>query len=424
VAASSGERPLAGEPPIDMTAPADLPTHPRSLRRPLLLVLAGLLLAGALHGPRWAGALREYRLRRMSLDQLAEISRRHPDDLAAHYQLALAQERAGDYPAATRELLAVLDRDPSRAEVLNDLGVVYLLQQRYYESLVALQGAMAARPDYGRASANLGRLHLATKMPYTAVREFERAVQLGAADAPTLCDLGIAYQQTLNFQSARRTYERVLGREPHSATAWLGLARTCEGLTDYDHAADAARRALRERPRDPAAMAALGRIQLLRAATRADLESARRLLADAATGDPDDPEARYDFGRALRRLGDEAGAIAALRQTLRLAPDHAGAAYQLSQALIASGHATEGERFGAAFRGMAERAREQDRLEEQVYQKPGDLAARLRLALLYAATHRPGLALLQCRQILNADPANAAARQLVEAVSIQARRGQ
>lgn len=398
---------------------AGAPFRPRADRRLLLLLALGALIALAivLDGPRLATALRGRRLRGMSADQLAAIVRQRPGDLAARYQLGLARARAGDYPAATRELLAVLSREPSRADVLNDLGVVYLLQQRYYESLIALDGALAARPEYGRAAANLGRLHLATKMPYTATRDLERAVRLGSADAPTLCDLGIAYQQTLNFHSARRVYEQVLRRDPRSATAWLGLARTYEGLTDYDRAIDAAERALRLRPRDAAAMAALGRLQLQRAATPADLEAAHRLLAAAVAGDPSDPEARYDLGRCLRRLGDEKGAIAALRQALRVSPDDAGAAYQLSQALIASGQTAEGERIGAAFRRMAARTREIDRLEEQVYRNPADLPAHLRLARLYTASHRPGLALLQCRQVLNANPSQPEARRLVATLS-------
>src|ERR1051326_6588434 len=144
--------------------PLRTPSRARGLRRPLFAALAGvLLLAGTRHGPRLAAVVREHRLARMTVPQLEEVAGRNPDDLAARYQLGLARARAGEDPAATRELLRVLDHEPRRADVLNDLGVVYLLQQRYYESLVALNAALAARPDYGRAAANLGRLHLATK---------------------------------------------------------------------------------------------------------------------------------------------------------------------------------------------------------------------------------------------------------------------
>lgn len=390
--------------------------RPPAGRRRLLIGALGVLvaLAAVVDGPRVREALRERQLARMSAAQLAEVVRRRPDDLAARYQWGLALARAGDNAAGTRELLAVLSREPGRAEVLNDLGVLYLLQERYYEALVALNGAVAARPEYGRAFANLGRLYLATKMPYTALRQFQRAIRLGAADAPTLCDLGNAYQQTLNFRSARRVYERVLRQNSRSAAAWLGLARADEGLTDEDGAIGAARRALQLRPRDPAAMAALGHFLLLRAVTPADLQTPRGLLAAAVAGDPSDPEARYDLGRCWRRLGNEREAIAVLRAALRLSPDHPGAAYQLSQALIASGRVSEGERVGAAFRRTAARSREQDRLEERVFQQPGDLTARLQLARLYAEERRPGLALLQCRQILNAAPSHAEARRLAE----------
>jgi len=268
----------------------------------LLAVVAAL--AGAIHAPRLVGAARERRLRALPVERLAALARERPGDLAVRYQLGLAHARQGEYLPATRELLAVLEREPGRADLLNDLGVVYLLQQRYYESLVALNGALTARPRYPSALANLGRLHLATRMPYTATRELEQAVRLGLEDPPTLCDLGAAYQQTLNFQAARRVYERVLRAHRRHGDAWLGLARTWEGLSDDARAARAAERALALRPGDAAVLAALGRIELRRAVTPVEVRQASRRLAEAVRRDPDDPEARYDLARARRRLGD------------------------------------------------------------------------------------------------------------------------
>src|SRR5206468_11200290 len=58
-----------------------------------------------------------------------------------------------------------------------------------------------------------------TRRSSDLTRDFERAVRLGAADGPTLCDLGIAYQQTLNFQAARQSYQRVLSQNPLVALA-------------------------------------------------------------------------------------------------------------------------------------------------------------------------------------------------------------
>jgi cytochrome c-type biogenesis protein CcmH len=254
-------------------------------------------------------------------------------------------------------------------------------------------------------------------MPYTATRELEQAVRLGMEDPPTLRDLGNAYQQTLNFQAARRVYEKVLRADPRDADAWLGLARTWEGLSDDARASEAAKAALALRPDDAAILAALGRIELRTATTPAEVKAAERRLAEAIRRDPDDPEARYDRARALRRLGDEKGAIELLRRVLRMAPHDAGAAYQLSQALIAVGRTAEGERVGAEFRRTAARAREQDLLEERVYQKPSDLDARLRLARLYASGRQPGLALLQCRQILDMDPRHAEAKALARSLA-------
>src|SRR5262245_8959364 len=151
---------------------ARIPPVPRARLRWLGLALTGLpALALALYVPRGWSAYQDWKLRRMTLPELEAVVKTRPADLDARYRLGLAYAQANRLPEASRAFLAVLDRQPVRPDVLNDLGVVYLLQERYYESLVALQGALTADPDFAMAYANLGRLHLATKMPFTAARE-------------------------------------------------------------------------------------------------------------------------------------------------------------------------------------------------------------------------------------------------------------
>src|SRR5205823_3503198 len=109
----------------------------------------------------------------------------------------------------------------------------YLLQQRYYESLVALKGALTANPDFAAAHANLGRLYVATKMPFTAVGELEKADKLKPGDVTILCDLGEANLRTLNLNAAKETYERALKADPKSPQAQIGLGKALYGLAKY-----------------------------------------------------------------------------------------------------------------------------------------------------------------------------------------------
>jgi cytochrome c-type biogenesis protein CcmH/NrfG len=252
----------------------------------------------------------------------------------------------------------------------------------------------------------MGRLHLATKMPFTAVRDLEAAVRLDPGDVHALCDLGQAYQQTLNFKSALAVYERVLRRDPRNLAARIGRGKTWFGLTDYDRARRELQAALAVAPVDAAALGTLGRLELQRATAPADLVTAKQLLERATRADPGDPEPWYDLGRVNERLGQPAAAIVALDRALRLSPQHPGAFFEMGHALRAAGRTREADRVDAAFRQLSLESREESRLEEQVHQSPHDWNAQARLAELYLGTGKPGMAALLCKQIAEGDPRN------------------
>src|SRR5262249_17158920 len=160
-------------------------------------------------------------------------------------------------------------------------------------ALLAFEGALKARPGYARALANLGRLHLATKMPFTAEREPERAARLDPHDLDALNDLGSAYMQTLNLQAARRVFEQATRKEPKRAD---------QGLTLYPEARAASDRALAPNPRDAGALLASGQLLLVTAVTDSELREAREALVRATEADPGSADAWYERARASRHL--------------------------------------------------------------------------------------------------------------------------
>ncbi len=382
-----------------------LPATRRPPRRYLFVVLAlTSALGAAYYTPRVASLLHRRHVASLSPPQLQEHVRKHPADLEARYRLGLTYGRAGRNADAIRELIGVLQRNPLRADVLNDLGALYLLEGRYYECLVTLEGALRVRPNYPVAYANLGRLHVATKMPFTAVRELEHAVRLDPGNVETLCDLGEAYQRTLNYSSARGIYERALKVNPRAVRAHLGLGKTYFNLTDYPRAEEALRAALQLAPEEPGALATLGRLKLENAVSDPELQAARDLLRRVLRADSGDPEAWYDLGRAALKQAKAAQAVEFLQRALQLSPQHPGAALQLSRALRAVGKSREADRVAAAFRRDSLRSREQTRLEEQLYQNPRDWDALARLAVIDLETGQYGLAALRCRQLSEGAP--------------------
>jgi tetratricopeptide (TPR) repeat protein len=343
-------------------------------------------------------------MQRMSVPALETLVRQQPGNTQALYRLGMAYAHENRYHDATNTLLAVLDKDPVRADVMNDLGVVYLLQERYYESLTALNGALTARPNYAAALANLGRLHLATKMPFTAAGELERAVKSDPSDGGAWCDLGEAYQQTLNLQAAKRAYQSALALNGHSVRANVGLGKTEYSLAQYAEAEKTLNQALTLAPDDAQTLLTLARLHLEQAATDADLQSVQQLLDHAARVDPENPDIWYDQGRVALRRGKAAEAVDLLTKTLRMSPGHNAAMHQLERALRAVGRTADANRVARVFEARSLRDREETHLEEVVAHNPQDWDSQAQLTEIYLQSGNRGLALLVFRRMLQGAP--------------------
>jgi tetratricopeptide (TPR) repeat protein len=335
----------------------------------------------------------------MKLPDLETRVKSQPSDVRSRYALGLAYANANRYRDASREFLTVLEKDPVRADVLNDLGVSYLLQDRYYEALVALQGSLAAEPNYAAAWANLGRLHLATKMPFTAARELATAVKLNPRDVEGLCDLGNASFQTHSFKGAEEAYLKALRLSPKLVKAYVGLGATYTRLGRRDESDRALVRALELAPDDTTALATLGNERLEKAMSTKDLVAVRELFEKVARLDPTDQEAWYGLGRVDLRLRRGAMAVASLERVLSLDPDHMSALHQLELAYRSAGRVKDADRVGKIFRARAERDREESRLEEQISHVPNDWDSKAKLALLYLQSGKRAMALLVYRQL-------------------------
>jgi tetratricopeptide (TPR) repeat protein len=335
----------------------------------------------------------------MSLEQVTARVQQRPDDLTARYRLASLLARADRHREAIPLFLSVIQQDPTRAEVLNDLGVSYLLLQRYHESLLALRGATQAEPGFAAAWGNLGRLHMATKMPFTAVRELRQAAKLDPRSLPIRLDLGEAYQRTLNLNSAVLIYQEVLKQRPRDVTALLGLGKTYYSLARYAEAEPPLRKAIEVDPNSAGALLALARLRLERGGPGSDPASLRELLQRSAEADPQEPEVWYDLGRLSMREGRPARAVELFRRALRISEEHPGATYQLARALSAAGQPVAADRVTRIMRDISLRSREESRLEERVRERPTDWDSQVRLAELYLQGGKTDLAALVCRQL-------------------------
>lgn len=399
---------------------------PSQFRRWWLLPVLLIAAAGAtaVYLPRWQRWSSLESLKKLDLAGARKLAETRPDDLDLKYRLGVLYGRAGQYPEAVRELVGVLQRDPVRADVLNDLGAIYLLQGRYYESLVALQGAVRAEPNLAVAWANLGRLHVATKMPFTAVGELQKAVKLDPRSVEAMCDLAEAHQKALQLSAAETVYRQALKIRPKDAIALTGLGRVLFSRAKYAEAEAAFEAVLKDNPTHSDALAALGRLLLEQAANSDQLKRSRETLRQSLKIDRSNPEPWYDLGRIALRENKGANAVELLETALRFSPDHPGAQTQLARALRMAGRAADADRVARAFRESSLLTREENQLEERFHQNPSDWDALARLVEIGLKSSQPSMALARLQQLQMGAPAHPKlpALQMAASRAVQAQR--
>jgi tetratricopeptide (TPR) repeat protein len=148
------------------------------------------------------------------IDQL--IARAGPEpDWRLLYLRGISHERAGNWPAAERDLQAALKANPDEPEILNYLGYAWIDRgERLGQALPMIERAVALRPESGAIVDSLGWAHYRLGRYDEAVKHLERAVELEPAD-PTVNDhLGDAYWRVGRRSEAQFQWRRALTLEP------------------------------------------------------------------------------------------------------------------------------------------------------------------------------------------------------------------
>jgi tetratricopeptide (TPR) repeat protein len=129
---------------------------------------------------------------------------------------AVANERAGDWPAAEADFRRALEQDPDQPLVLNYLG--YSLVERREnldEALEMIERAVAGEPDSGYIVDSLAWALFRLGRYDEALPHMERAVELMPSD-PILNDhLGDVYWALGRYREARFQWRRALSFGPH-----------------------------------------------------------------------------------------------------------------------------------------------------------------------------------------------------------------
>lgn len=215
-----------------------------------------------------------------------------------------------------------------------------------------------------------------------AMAAFQEAI---ANDMPTRGDarlhLAEAQRQAYRYRDALATYALC---DQSAVEVLRGRAACLEALRDLDTAREVYRQLLLQYPEDAAALTAAGRID----AKRGEHAAAKLLLERAIALTPSDVRAWHTLAWTLVNLGEKDRATEAFREAVRL----------------------------------TEQIQQTERLHHRVDANPSDVRSRLELGEIMLKEGRLDDGRMWLRSVLQIDPANAAAQELLERVSPAERR--
>ncbi len=287
-----------------------------------------------------------------------------------------------DVDAALRSaLLAVLDRDFSRAEKL--LIAAVHLDSKAVEPYLALARLYRMRGEIGRAI----RIH------QNLLLRLDAGSKQGLL---ALVDLANDFRQGGFLRRAIASYEEVLSRDPKHPGALRALVRLLADARDHTRAIEMTRRLSKVEGGDPATAEAALRVQMADTA-RAEgrSEAARRAAKQAIRKDSRSLRAWVILGDLEAERGRSKAALAAWKRVPELERSGGPLVYpQIEATYAALGRTRRYEVF----------------LRKLLDGDPGDPGARLALARTLAARGEIDDAVAELRRILDRDPDDLEAR--------------
>lgn len=205
------------------------------------------------------------------------------------------------------------------------LGVAYFVLGRYQDAIDAVNCLLNYNPASERA------LNLRARC-YRALKEFERAEidlrdRLKIIPKDPQCNYALGLLSLDRSQSARALehFNKTLAEKPGHIGALLHSAQANVNLTQYEQAADLARRILQVKPLSTEALLILGRA--LEAQYR--LDEASEIYHRAVETEPNSLKANFALGLVYKSLGRNSSAIIHLQKTIDLDPSESEAYYAL-----------------------------------------------------------------------------------------------
>ncbi len=168
----------------------------------------------------------------------------------ASRNLGEAYYAQGDYTAALNEFLKAAKLYPDDPYLQNDLGLTYMMKGKMDLAVECFKKAVVLNPEYAPARNNLGTAYLAKGEWDAAIAIFKEITEdlLYATPHFPLSNLGLAYYNKKQYETAERYYLESLKIEPDFVVALKGLGKTYIALGKIREAVATLEKAVKNAP--------------------------------------------------------------------------------------------------------------------------------------------------------------------------------
>ena len=185
------------------------------------------------------------------------------DSLNVRNNIATIYRQRKDWDNALKYIRQIFMLDPAHAGAFNNLGLIYLEQDKtLLARMVTANGIQAQkntnRPEDAGLYNNLGLIYLKMGEKNRAVSNFRKAFKIDKTLMAANLNLGHICVAGRDWKHAREHYQRVLAEDPENFEATLGLAQALRGYGELKKSEKLYLKVLKAQPENPYALFSLG----------------------------------------------------------------------------------------------------------------------------------------------------------------------
>ncbi len=193
---------------------------------------------------------------RQAIDAFNAAIRLQPDNLQAHYLLALVYASVKDFDSASRQYELILKKfsslEPQNADFYFYLGQLYLTQGKAGQAVAQFEKVLELQPKNVALLLQVGSFYLDHARQDEGVRLLRRCIELDPVNGECLNALGYGYAEAgVNLAEAALLIKRALELEPASAAYLDSLGWVYYRQGNFNDALIFLRQAL-DKEKDPA----------------------------------------------------------------------------------------------------------------------------------------------------------------------------